>query len=117
MSSKPNREHILGFLNFLDENELVMLVEDKSAFPPIADAWDFPGAIQNAIVDVSNVLHDFQKIFDELSDLGCQHVQIRCFSNLLTLSSCGPLVERARHKSIQAIDLILKYEDGIPDEA
>jgi len=116
ISSNPNKERILGFLNFLDENELVMLVDDKSAFPPLAENWDFPGQVQNAIIDISTVLHNFEKIFDELSALGCQHVQIRCFSNLLTLGICGPLLEKARHKSIQSIDLILKYEDGMPDE-
>jgi SPASM domain peptide maturase of grasp-with-spasm system len=117
INSNPNKERILGFLDFLDENELVMLVEDKSAFPPLDEAWDFPGQVQNAVVDVSTVLHDFQKIFDELSALGCQHLQIRCFSNLLTLSNCGPILEKAANKSILSFDLILKYEDGMPDEA
>ena len=117
ISSDPNRERILGFLDFLDDNELIMLVDDKSAFPPITEGWDFPAEVQNAIVDVSTVLHDFEKIFEELSALGCHHVQIRCFTDLLTLSACGPLLEKAQHKSILTIELILKYEEGMPDEA
>lgn len=116
IQSHPNKEQVIGFLNFLDEKELIMLVEDLSEFPPLENSWDFPGLVQNAIIDVSAVLHDFSKIFNELSALGCQYVQIRSFSNLLTLSGCHALLEHARHKSIKGIELILKYENGVPDD-
>ena len=114
--SAPNEEQILAFLDFLDEKELVMLVEDPSEFPPIENSWDFPGSVQNAVIDVSAVLHDFSKIFNELSALGCQHVQIRAFSSVLTLSACHALLEKAHHKSIQGIELILKHENGVSDD-
>jgi SPASM domain peptide maturase of grasp-with-spasm system len=114
--SDPNRERIIGFLDFLDENELIMLVDDTAEFPAIANSWDFPGLVQNAVIDVSVVLHDFPRIFSELSVLGCQYVQIRCFSNLLTLSSCHALLENAQHKSIVGIELILKYDNAVLDE-
>jgi SPASM domain peptide maturase of grasp-with-spasm system len=112
----PNRERIIRFLDFLDENELIMLVEDTSEFPPIANYWDFPGLVQNAVIDVSAVLHDFPKIFNDLSALGCQYVQIRSFSNLLALSSCHALLESAQHKSIVGVELILKHENGVLDD-
>jgi SPASM domain peptide maturase of grasp-with-spasm system len=115
--SNPNKEKIISFLDFMDDNELIMLVDDPSQFPPIADSWDFPGLVQNAVIDISTVFHDFPKIFDELSAMGCQHVQVRCFSNLLTLNSCRSLLENARHKSIVGIELILKYETGVLDDA
>lgn len=116
IQSDPNQEQIIAFLDFLDEKELIMLVEDPSEFPSIENSWDFPGLVQNAIIDVSAVLHDFSKIFNELSALGCQNVQIRSFSNLLTLSACHALLEKAHHKSIQGIELILKHENGISDD-
>src|SRR5579862_2159367 len=50
--SDPNRERIIGFLDFLDENELIMLVDDTAEFPAIANSWDFPGLVQNAVIDV-----------------------------------------------------------------
>ena len=117
IESDPNKKQIIGFLDFLDEKELIMLVEDTSEFPPIENSWDFPGLVQNAVVDVSTVLHDFRKIFNELSALGCQYIQIRCFSNLLTLSACHAVLENAHHKSIEGIELILKYENGASDDA
>lgn len=111
-----SKEQVVLFLDFLDENELIMLVDDPLEFPPIATSWDFPGVVQNAIIDVSAVHHDFAKIFDELSALGCQHVQIRGFSSLLTLDDCHALLEKAQHKSIAGIELILKYETSILDD-
>src|ERR1700753_616523 len=117
IQATPNKEKIIAFLDFLDERELVMLVEDLSEFPPLENAWDFPGTVHNAIVDVSSVLHDFAKIFHELNALGCQYVQIRCFSNLLTLDVCDALLKNAQDKSIVGIELVLKYQDGISDEA
>lgn len=116
IKSDPNKEQIIRFMDFLDEMELIMLVDDPSEFPPIKNSWDFPGLVQNAIIDVSAVLHDFSKIFQELSALGCQYVQIRSFSNLLTLSGCHELLENAHHRSIEGIELILKYENGVSDE-
>src|SRR5215813_10780820 len=56
IQSHPNKEHVIGFLDFLDEKELIMLVDDLSEFPPIENSWDFPGLVQNAIIDVSTVL-------------------------------------------------------------
>lgn len=116
IQSDPNKEQIIRFLDFLDEKELIMLVDDPSEFPPIDNSWDFPGLVQNAIIDVSTVLHDFSKIFNELSSLGCQYVQIRSFSNLLTLDVCHALLEHAHHKSIVGIELILKYENEVSDD-
>ena len=116
IQSSPNREKIVGFLDFLDEHELVMLVEDLSEFPPLEHAWDFPGTVHNAVLDVSTGLHDFAKIFHELNALGCQYVQIRSFSNVLTLEVCRALLQHAQNKSIVGIELVLKYEDGVSDE-
>src|SRR5258708_33576149 len=49
----PHKEQIIRFLDFLDENELIMLVEDLSECPPIENAWDFPGVVHNAVIDLS----------------------------------------------------------------
>lgn len=117
IQSHPNKEQVIGFLDFLDEKELIMLVDDPAEFPRIENSWDFPGLIQNAIIDVSAAIHDFSRIFNELSALGCKYVQIRSFSNLLTLSGCHALLENARHKLIEGIELILKYENDVSDES
>ena len=116
IQSDPNREQIVQFLDFLDAKELVMLVDDLSGFPPIENCWDFPGAVQNAVIDVSEVLHDFARIFNELSALGCQHVQIRSFSNLLSLGACHALLQNAQHKSIEGVEFILKHEPDVLED-
>lgn len=114
--SEPNGDRIFEFLEFLDDNELILLVADIAEFPPIENEWDFPGRVQNAIIDIDATLHDFRKIFDQLSSLGCQHVQIRSFSNLLSLEECRSILNAAGHKTIVGIELILKHEDGLTDE-
>lgn len=103
-------QEIQKLLDFLDANEFIMLVDDPSRFPPIREAWDYPGVIQNAIIDIKKLWHPFNKIFDELSMLGCQHVEVRCFSDALTLQRCQLVLEMARNRSIVGIELILKYE-------
>lgn len=105
-----NQAQVVAFLDFLDDNELIMLVDDPSLFPAIPTGWDYPGMIQNAIIDISQVRHNFGKIFGDLDALGCQHVQIRAFSNLLTLGDYDDILEKALDKSIAGVELILKYE-------
>src|SRR5260370_32033888 len=67
IQSAPNKEQIIRFLDFLVENELIMLVEDMSYFPPIENSMDFPGLVQNAVIVVSAVLPDFPREFIEFS--------------------------------------------------
>lgn len=114
--SEPHRQQATSFLDFLDDNEIIMLSDNMVEFPPIDPSWDYPGLVQNAIIDVSGAIHDFAKIFHELSELACQHVQIRCFSSLLTLNKCHLLLQQAEHKSIAGVELILKHEQGIVDD-
>lgn len=115
LASEQDKSLVTHFIDFLDENELVLFTPRPSDFPPIAGDWDFPGEVQNAIIDVTGVIHDFATIFDQLDILGCQHVQIRGFSNLLTLNACDQLLGSARHKSIQSVELILAHEQHLSD--
>src|SRR5215217_3926468 len=72
LSCAGEKQSVLDFISFLDQQELVCLVKDPALFPPIAEGWDLPAVIQNAIVDVDARMHDFDAIFRDLDALGCQ---------------------------------------------
>ncbi|MDQ4141128.1 MAG: grasp-with-spasm system SPASM domain peptide maturase [Bacteroidota bacterium] len=120
LNNLPNEEEkalIMEFINFLDQHELITFLKNPSLFPPIEEKWDIPAIIQNAIIDVDSNYHDFDKIFNELDELGCQFVQIRSFSELLTIKNLYRVLSSAHHKSIQSVEFIIKYSTSIPDEA
>ena len=110
-----DREKVTQFLEFLDSNELITFLDDVYIFPAIEQRWDFPATIQNAIIDVDTVRHDFGMIFRCLDELGCHFVQLRCFSNLLALDELEQTLELARDKSIESIELIIKHDPAVPD--
>lgn len=103
------------FVGYLYTNEYITFVEDTSLFPPLQEIWDAPGAIQNAIIDIDTVAHNFDKIFKELSMLGCQFIQIRSFSNLLDIEKLYTILSLSYHTSIQGVELILKFHPEVPD--
>jgi SPASM domain peptide maturase of grasp-with-spasm system len=117
LESEEEKQAVIEFIEFLNQHELITFLKDPSLFPPIQERWEVPAIIQNAIIDVDTLSHDFDKIFYELDELGCQFVQIRSFSTLLAIQDLYSILSLAGHKSIQSIDLIIKYNAVIPDEA
>ncbi|QMU28193.1 grasp-with-spasm system SPASM domain peptide maturase [Adhaeribacter radiodurans] len=115
--SEEEKTLVVEFIEFLNQHEFISFLHDPSLFPAIEEKWDIPAIIQNAIIDVDITYHDFDKIFQELDELGCQFVQIRSFSDILSLDGLYQVLSSAHHKSIQSIELILKYNAHISDEA
>jgi SPASM domain peptide maturase of grasp-with-spasm system len=109
-------EAVRDFMDFLLDNELALLTDDPTRFPTLPVTWDFPGDIQNAVIDVDASLHDFDGLISQLDRLGCQFLQIRGFSSLLTLEVCGTVLARARNTAIESVELIVKYDPSIPVE-
>lgn len=116
LECEEEKGFVIEFIDFLDRNELIIFLKDTSLFPAIEERWEIPAIIQNAIIDVDAVHHDFNKIFNDLDDLGCQFVQIRSFSDLLKLEDVCQILSSSQHKSIKSVELLLKYNADIPDE-
>ena len=113
---EEEKRSVIEFIDFLEQNELITFLKDPAMFPAIEERWDMPAIIQNAIIDVETIYHDFDKIFNELDDLGCPFVQIRSFSDLLTLEDIYRVLSSSQHKSIQSVELIIKYGPDFADE-
>src|SRR6218665_3864079 len=47
-ASEAEREFLDELIIFLDQNQMIILLDDTSCFPEISEHWDFPGQIQNA---------------------------------------------------------------------
>lgn len=116
IESAKTKKLVIEFIDFLEKHELITFLDDTSSFPSIEEKWEIPAIVQNAIIDLDTIFHDFDKIFSELDELGCQFVQIRCFSNLLNIEKLNEILFRARHKSIESVELILKYDEVINDK-
>lgn len=116
LECEEEKEQVLEFIDFLAENELIALQENPDLFPPLNETWDFPGVIQNAIIDVKHTWHDFDQLFRELSVLGCMFVQIRSFSLLPDLEKLSRILKMADATSIESIELLFPYDSEIPDE-
>lgn len=109
-------EGVEKFIEFLLSNELVMFADDPAMFPPLSLEWDFPGRVQNAVIDVDARLHDFKDLFSQLDELGCQFVQIRGFSSLLSLALCREILSSARDTVIKSVELIIKIDSAVSHE-
>jgi SPASM domain peptide maturase of grasp-with-spasm system len=116
LQEEEEKEAVTGLVQFLIEAELAQFVADPSLFPPIEESWDLPAVIQNALIDVDSVYHDFEAIFSQLDALGCQYVQLRCFSSLLGPEDLRRVLAAARHTSIKSVEVLLKYDAALPDE-
>jgi SPASM domain peptide maturase of grasp-with-spasm system len=83
LRGKYDHEMLDEYIQFLENNEFGFWCscKDMERFPQLNLDWDFPAKITNAIIDIKDILHNFQKIFTELSQLGCKYIQIRFYKN------------------------------------
>lgn len=116
MLSEDDHPSFLDFLGFLLDNEYACLMADPGAFPPIPSSWDAPCVIQDAIIDVDAQHHDYDKLVSELDALGCQHLQVRCYSRRFGTSDLVELARLCHGTSIQTLQAILSYDPERSDD-
>ena len=109
LAGSEERNNLIEFIAVIVSYEMVYFACGPAIFDQMKWKWDYPGVIQNAIVDVGHSKHNFRKIFEELDKLGCQFVQIRTFSDLLSIADLEQILLFARDKSIESLEVILKY--------
>jgi SPASM domain peptide maturase of grasp-with-spasm system len=117
IEDEESKQSIIGFFNFLIENEFINFSVDTRRLPIINEIWDRPCVIQNAIIDIKTKPHDYKKLFQQLDTLGCEIVEIRCFSNLHTISEIKNILSFTYDTSIQGVELLLKYDSRYSDES
>src|SRR4051812_6797326 len=94
------REHELG--DFFDEVSAACLL-------PLAEGWSSPATIENAIIDVDEMLHDWVAIFEQLNQVQCNAVQIRSFSSRLTPDALGEALAAAAGTTVAHIEVLARF--------
>lgn len=112
-ASETEREFLDELICFLDQNQMIILLDDTSCFPELSESWDFPGRIQNAVIDYKDTDHDLEKIIEQLDTLGCQHIQIRAFGPAFTLEKLSAAVPHLYHTAIKSAEVIILKERDI----
>jgi SPASM domain peptide maturase of grasp-with-spasm system len=105
------------YFAFLAGHELGFWTDQPDRFPPLDLTWETPERITNAIIDVDAASdHDFGGILNQLDDLGCKALEVRCFHRP-TLSELRAILEAARYGRLRSIDLLAGYGPELTPEA
>ena len=117
LEGTDEKEAVYDLIEFLFHSDFAMMTDKPERFPKIESGYETPRLINEAIVDFDKEIHDMEKILKDLDGLGCRYLQIRSFSNLLDLSTLGNIMQSVLHKSIQGVEVFLKYDSKIEPEA
>jgi SPASM domain peptide maturase of grasp-with-spasm system len=97
--------------DFILANEYGFLSVNTDQFPSISDDTpETPSHIDNAIIDVKDIEHDFESLFMQLDGLGCQFVQVRFFASA-PIGLYERLVTYCRESGIRSLELIVPHPD------
>jgi SPASM domain peptide maturase of grasp-with-spasm system len=103
------RAELLGrFVQYLLDNEVAVLSAIPGAFPALPQAWN---SVQSAIIDYDRQRHDHRKLIAELDALGCAYLQVRVFSDLLSLEDLADIARVSSGSSLRSIELLVPYCD------
>lgn len=97
------------YFDFLVDNELGFWTDTPEFFPALDMTWQTHSIINNAIIDVdAHSNHDFANIFAQLEELGCDHVQLRYYSEMSQASIEAHLAS-TKQSRLKSIELVVKY--------
>lgn len=110
--SASDLEVFQSYIDFLVEKEYVFFTDEPEMFPDIDLSWERSAMITNCVIDyITSSDHDFPKIINELSDLGCEALEIRSFE-YLGLTIVNEWVSILEDCSLRSVNLLLKYGEG-----
>ncbi len=101
------------YFEFLSNNELGFWAteEDVKNFPALNFDWDEPSVITNAIIDnTANSFHNYEKIFNELEELGCKYIQLRFFDEI-SPNKLISILEKLNGRRIISVEVILPFQN------
>lgn len=104
---------ILENLEILEKEGFLFFTNSPNFFPELAMEWDVPFTCTNAIVDLKHrIPSELSKIFEELSGLGCECIQIRFFEGI-SIEQLQNLLRETEGKRFLSIELLLPYQENI----
>ncbi|WP_268223762.1 grasp-with-spasm system SPASM domain peptide maturase [Sinomicrobium oceani] len=103
------------FLEQMTAGDLGTFVEDPGLFPPIAEEWDSPFRITDAIIDIRDKQHDYNGLFDQLNALLCPYVQIRSYAEQSPEALNAILSAYDKLSEFRHIEIVLKYPEDFDE--
>lgn len=103
------------YFDYLNRNDLIFECEFKeiNRFPKIDLGWEEPHYVINSIIDINErSQHDFEKIFAQLNELMCKHIEIRFFTQTTT-NYLSKILEYTNNRCFHSIDIILPYNSNV----
>lgn len=103
-------------LSLLEQEEFIFFTDHPEWFPPMSLEWDEPTILTNAIIDTDqNHLPDFNLLWNQLSDLGCEHIQIR-FYNKIKLKELEKIINIIGTLRIISLEILVPYDSENTDQ-
>lgn len=103
------------FFDFLIKEELAFYIseDELSAFPRNQNNLETPSLLDNFIIDVdSKSNHNYEKIFNALSDLLLKHLQIRFFTQI-NKNNIEDIFSSLDKTNIRTIEIVLPFNKGL----
>lgn len=111
--SDEDKQIVTEYIEYLLAGEYAFLCEkaEVAFFTSLNKEWDYFSVINNCILDIDTPALDFhlyEKIFRELDALGCENLQIRCYSGI-SQQFLASMLDTLTSTNIFRIELLLKH--------
>jgi SPASM domain peptide maturase of grasp-with-spasm system len=114
LATPTDQQEFKKFLTYLFNNNLAETVDDITLFPPLNIEWHHPSVITNAILDVDpkRKKPDYRSILEQLDELGCYHIQLRCYTRI-SMTYIKQFLALTKGRKFRSLQLLFKYDPAI----
>jgi SPASM domain peptide maturase of grasp-with-spasm system len=110
------RDVLTEYFRFLEERELGIWTTHPERFPDIDLSFDVPGTLDSALLDVDeHSAHDYRRIADQLDQLGCQYLHVRCFATVEQVD-VDAMLEATSTSRLRAIELTIRFSPALTQD-
>lgn len=103
-------------LKILEEAEFIFFTNNPNWFPSMDMRWEAPSSITHALIDITPAsTFDFKSIWEQLCDLGCEHVQLRSFKPI-AFNELKNILKWSLSSRINSIEIILPFIHNLDDQ-
>lgn len=98
-----------AFVKLLIDEEWGFYTDTPESFPELDLKWESPSLITNFIIDINKKSNfNYKKIIDQLNELRCEALQVRCFDEI-DIQTFFNIAEIAKESCLINMEFILKY--------
>lgn len=103
------------YVDFLLKKELAFFTDEPEKFPDLNLTWKFPSTITNAIIEVDeHSTHHYDDLFQQLDDLNCKFIQLRCYCHL-TPDDLSAILQATSKGRAMSIEILIKYDETLDE--